>query len=109
MRIDRAALLRNLFAVVSCERDQRQAAERAVEAEAWVRLLDQIAEMGQRLAAAPDARELAEQIAQAPDWARIDQLRVPADRSRAEAVALAWTVDPAAAERLLIEYGADCD
>jgi hypothetical protein len=48
-------------------------------------------------------RELAEQIVRAPDWAHIDELRTAADRSCIEAVALAWTIDPDAAVRLLSE------
>jgi hypothetical protein len=96
-----------MFVAVSRERERRQAAEQAANAEAWQGILDKIAEMAARIAvgrfAAAD-RELGERIAQAPDWAHIDELRVQADKSRAECVALVWNIDPEAATRLLLEY-----
>jgi hypothetical protein len=60
--------------------------------------------MGRRMIAGPRAgdRELAEEIARAPDWSRVDELRTDPDHSRIECVALAWTVDPDAAVRLLV-------
>ena len=70
----------------------------------------QFEQMAERIIAVshPGDRELAEQLAQAKDWKRVDDLRMPADRSRVEAVALAWTVNPAAAMRLLSEYRPGC-
>jgi hypothetical protein len=41
---------------------------------------------------------------QAKDWARVDELRIPADLAPAEATALAWAVSPEAGMRLLDEY-----
>jgi hypothetical protein len=108
MRIDRAALIRGMFIAVGRERERRQAAEQAAHAEAWQGILDKIAEMAARLAVGRDAeaaRELGEQIAQAPNWTRIDELRIPADRSPAECAALCWMIgDQDAAVRLLREY-----
>jgi hypothetical protein len=99
MRLDRTSLLR---LAIKYERERREAKAEA----AWQEVLDKIEEMTRRFVALPRAgdRELAEQFARARDWARIDELRMPADLARAEAVALAWTVNPAAATRLLSEY-----
>ena len=88
------------------ERERRQAAEQAEAEAAWQQLLSTHEAMAQRFVAASDAgdRELAEEIARASNWVRVDELRMPADLSRAESVALAWTVDPEAARRLLSAY-----
>jgi hypothetical protein len=88
------------------ERERRQAAERAAAEAAWQQLLDKIEDMGRRLVAVPrpGGLELAEQLARAKDWARVDELRTAADLARAEAVALCWTVSPESAMRLLSEY-----
>jgi hypothetical protein len=106
VRIDRAALIRGLAAAVVRERERRQAAERA-EGEAARRwLIDKIEEMARRLVAVPRAgdRALAKELAQATDWARVDELRMPADLSRADAVALAWTESPEVAAQLLCDH-----
>ena len=78
----------------------------AAAAAAWEQMLAQIAEMGQRFAAVPfpGDRALAERLAQAEDWPHLDGLRTAADLSRAEAVALVWTISPEVAERLLCAY-----
>lgn len=83
---------------------EQQEATRAEEIREW--LLDTLEEMGRRMTA-PTARlpaGLAEEIARATDWARVDELRIPVDMSPAEAIALAMTVDLEAGVRLLVEY-----
>jgi hypothetical protein len=95
-----------LAAAAVRERERRQAAERAAAEAAWQQVLDTIEQIARRITALPRAgdRELAEQFARARDWTRIDELRAAADLSRVECVALAWTIDPEAAPRLLSEY-----
>jgi hypothetical protein len=103
MRIDRSALIRGLAVAANRERERRLANEQAEAEAGWREILDKIAAMAERFVAVPRPchRELAEQFVAAADWVRVDELRLPADLSRAEAVALCWTVDPAAAVRLL--------
>jgi hypothetical protein len=106
VRTDRVALLRGMSIAVNRERERRQAVEQAKAEAAWHEILDRLEEMARRFVALPRAgnRELAEQLARAPDWARVDQLRMLADLSRAESVALALTISPQAATRLLCEW-----
>lgn len=107
----RKILIGQAQAAAHRERERRRAAEQAENEAAWDEMLSRIEEMGRRLVTAPRPGnlELAKQLAQATDWALIDALRIPADLARVEAVALLWTVDPAAALRLLCKYppGAD--
>lgn len=113
MRIARArpALIRGMLVAASRERERRQAAEQVKVAEAVDKLLAELQQMGARWLAVRvpgrslrDDMELAEQIAAAPDWARVDELREAPDLSPMEAVAAAMTVDPTAAMRLLGQY-----
>jgi tRNA A37 N6-isopentenylltransferase MiaA len=106
VRIDRAALIRGLAAAANRERERRQAVEQATAEAAWDQMLSKFAEMAERLAAGlrPDDRELAQRLAQAPDWGHVDELRMAPDRSRAECVALVWIIDPEKATWLLGEY-----
>jgi hypothetical protein len=101
VRVDRAALIQGLAAAAARERERREAA-RQTEIDA---LIDRLAEMARRFVALarPGDLELARQLAQA-DWERVDRLRVPANLSQAESVALTMAVDPAAAMRLLSEF-----
>ena len=104
VRIDRTALIHGVLIAAVRERERRRAAERAKGEEAWDRLLDTLAAMGQRAAGHPPSVALAEQLAQAVDWAAIEAMRGPHDLSAAECIALVLTVDQEAALRLLGEY-----
>ena len=107
MHVDRRALLHGLRSAAVSERDRRRARDEVRAAEALDELLARLAEMGRRMrtGTAPSHRVddgvLALQFAKATDWAAVDALRIPADLSCMEAVALAMTVDFDAGIRLL--------
>jgi hypothetical protein len=94
------------LAALEAERDRR--AGRDPAAVEW--LIAELEEMGRRLVAVspsagvPGDLELAEQMTQAKGWEQVDELRIPADLSPAEAVALVMVVNPKTAIRLLNEY-----
>jgi hypothetical protein len=101
-------LIAGWLAALEAERDRRTGHDPA--AAEW--LLAELEEMGRRLLAVTPAgstrvpEELAQKLAQAKSWSQIDELRIPADLSRAEAVALAMIVNPEAAVRQLNGYAA---
>jgi hypothetical protein len=107
MKIDRLALIRGMLVAANRERERRRVAEEARIAEAVERLSAELEEMGRRMLAVSAFREdlrdreLAEQMAAAPDWAHVDALRDPHDLSPAEAMALVLMVNPGRALQLL--------
>jgi hypothetical protein len=102
-------LIVDWLAALEAERDRRAGGDPA----SADRLITELEEMGRRLITLTPSPspgvpgpELAEKLAQAKSWEQVDELRVPADLSPAEAVALAMMVNPEAAIRLLNEYAA---
>jgi hypothetical protein len=76
----------------------------------WMELFATYADIGRRMLAGHGRRgdsrgaELAREVAQAEDWERVYEFRIPADHSPADAAALAWATAPEAGLRLLDEW-----
>ncbi len=103
------ALLLRLAAAGVRERERRRAEREAKNLADWDKFLGEIAQMGDRMLQAaphpafPDYRKLAEMFTEARTWPEIDKIRIPADRSKIEAVALIMTRDFELALALLLE------
>jgi hypothetical protein len=102
----RGALRRDWLAEVEAE-IARRAAAREGKDDSRRRLLGELQQMAQRFMAAarPSDVEIAGQLLQAaPDWSRVDEIRLRAGLAPAEAIAMVLAQDLTMAERMLAAY-----